>query len=40
MGEAERLQAAGFAGYLAKPYREEQLLETIRTVLARANQTA
>lgn len=40
MGEAERLQAAGFAGYLAKPYREEQLLETIRIVLARANQTA
>ncbi|MET4074767.1 PAS domain S-box protein [Hymenobacter sp. UYCo722] len=39
-GEAERLQAAGFAGYLAKPYREEQLLEVIRTVLARANQAA
>ena len=39
-GEAERLQAAGFAGYLAKPYREEQLLDTIRTVLARANQAA
>ena len=33
-GEAERLQASGFAGYLSKPYREEQLLETIRTVLA------
>ncbi|GAB3731070.1 hypothetical protein GCM10027594_13060 [Hymenobacter agri] len=39
-GEAERLQAAGFAGYLAKPYREEQLLQTIRTVLARHNQVA
>ncbi|MCI1186687.1 PAS domain S-box protein [Hymenobacter sp. DH14] len=39
-GESERLQAAGFAGYLAKPYREEQLLETIRTVLARTNQAA
>ena len=39
-GEAERLQETGFAGYLAKPYREEQLLETIRAVLARANQTA
>ena len=34
-GEAERLQAAGFAGYLAKPYREEQLLETMQAVLAR-----
>ena len=34
-GESERLQAAGFAGYLTKPYREEQLLETIQTVLAR-----
>ncbi|MBF9238614.1 PAS domain-containing protein [Hymenobacter sp. BT683] len=33
-GEAERLQASGFAGYLAKPYREEQLLETMHTVLA------
>ena len=33
-GEAERLQAAGFAGYLAKPYREEQLLTIIQTVLA------
>ena len=40
VGETERLQAAGFAGYLSKPYREEQLLETIRTVLARANQAA
>jgi PAS domain S-box-containing protein len=40
VGEAERLQHAGFAGYLAKPYREEQLLETIRTVLARASQAA
>ncbi len=39
-GEAERLQESGFAGYLAKPYREEQLLETIRTVLARASQAA
>jgi PAS domain S-box-containing protein len=36
-GEAERLQASGFAGYLAKPYREEQLLETMHTVLARHN---
>ena len=34
-GEAERLQSSGFAGYLAKPYREEQLLDTIRTVLSR-----
>jgi PAS domain S-box-containing protein len=34
-GEAERLQASGFAGYLSKPYREEQLLETMRAVLAR-----
>ena len=39
-GEAERLQAAGFAGYLAKPYREDQLLETIRAVLAHARQAA
>jgi PAS domain S-box-containing protein len=36
-GEAERLQASGFAGYLAKPYREEQLLDTMRAVLARHN---
>jgi len=35
-GEAERLRAAGFAGYLAKPYREAQLLETMHTVLAAA----
>lgn len=34
-GESERLQASGFAGYLSKPYREEQLLETIQAVLAR-----
>ena len=34
-GEAERLHAAGFAGYLAKPYREEQLLATIQMVLNR-----
>ncbi|WP_210520260.1 PAS domain-containing hybrid sensor histidine kinase/response regulator [Hymenobacter terricola] len=33
-GEAERLTASGFAGYLAKPYREEQLLETMQAVLA------
>ncbi|MBF9219720.1 PAS domain S-box protein [Hymenobacter ruricola] len=33
-GEAERLMAAGFDGYLAKPYREEQLLETMQAVLA------
>jgi CheY-like chemotaxis protein/HPt (histidine-containing phosphotransfer) domain-containing protein len=39
-GEAERLQASGFAGYLAKPYREEQLLETMQTVLARQNHAA
>ena len=38
-GEAERLQASGFAGYLAKPYREEQLLKTIQAVLTRHNQT-
>ncbi|HEX8327938.1 MAG TPA: PAS domain S-box protein [Hymenobacter sp.] len=37
-GESERLQAAGFAGYLAKPYREEQLLEIMHTVLATHNQ--
>ncbi|WP_070730326.1 PAS domain-containing hybrid sensor histidine kinase/response regulator [Hymenobacter lapidarius] len=34
-GEAERLAAAGFAGYLAKPYREEQLLQAMQAVLAR-----
>ncbi|UOQ98977.1 PAS domain-containing protein [Hymenobacter sp. 5317J-9] len=34
-GEAERLKASGFAGYLAKPYREEQLLEIMQEVLAR-----
>ena len=34
-GEAERLQAAGFDGYLAKPYREEQLLKTMHAVLTR-----
>ena len=39
-GEAERLQASGFAGYLAKPYREEQLLETMHDVLARHNQAS
>jgi CheY-like chemotaxis protein/HPt (histidine-containing phosphotransfer) domain-containing protein len=39
-GEAERLQAAGFAGYLAKPYREEQLLETMQAVLARQTAAA
>ena len=39
-GEAERLLASGFAGYLTKPYREEQLLETIRTVLAATAQAA
>ena len=39
-GEAERLQASGFAGYLAKPYREEQLLETMQAVLARHNQVS
>ena len=33
-GEAERLQAVGFAGYLTKPYREMQLLQTIQAVLA------
>jgi PAS domain S-box-containing protein len=33
-GEAERLQSSGFDGYLAKPYREEQLLNVMRTVLA------
>ena len=37
-GEAERLQASGFAGYLAKPYREEQLLETMQAVLVRRSQ--
>ncbi len=39
-GEAERLQASGFAGYLAKPYREEQLLDTIRTVLSHGAEAA
>ncbi|MGY3089116.1 PAS domain S-box-containing protein [Hymenobacter sp. UYAg731] len=39
-GEAERLQASGFAGYLAKPYREEQLLETMHAVLARHHQVS
>jgi len=38
-GEAERLQANGFAGYLAKPYREDQLLETMQTVLASQGRT-
>ena len=38
-GEAERLQAAGFAGYLAKPYREEQLLDTMNAVLSCAKPT-
>ena len=38
-GEAERLQATGFAGYLAKPYREEQLLETMQAVLTRQSPT-
>ena len=38
-GEAERLQASGFAGYLAKPYREEQLLETMHAVLAHRART-
>ena len=33
-GEAERLRAAGFAGYLTKPYREEQLFETMHAALA------
>jgi CheY-like chemotaxis protein/HPt (histidine-containing phosphotransfer) domain-containing protein len=39
-GEAERLKAAGFAGYLTKPYREEQLLETMNTVLKSQQQSA
>ena len=39
-GEAERLQANGFDGYLSKPYREEQLLETMQTVLAQHTTTA
>ncbi len=39
-GEAERLQAAGFAGYLSKPYREEQLLEAMRAVLTRPGRLA
>ena len=39
-GEAERLRAAGFAGYLAKPYREEQLLHAIQTVLEHHNHAA
>ncbi|MBH8558047.1 PAS domain-containing hybrid sensor histidine kinase/response regulator [Hymenobacter negativus] len=40
VGEAERLQASGFAGYLAKPYREEQLLETMHAVLASHRQVS
>ena len=32
-GEAERLRQAGFAGYLAKPFHEQQLLAALRTVL-------
>ena len=32
-GEAERLRAVGFADYLAKPFRENQLIEIIRKVL-------
>ncbi len=39
-GEAERLRASGFAGYLAKPYREEQLLETMQAVLAHHSQAS
>jgi CheY-like chemotaxis protein/HPt (histidine-containing phosphotransfer) domain-containing protein len=39
-GEAERLTANGFAGYLAKPYREEQLLETMHAVLTSHDQAA
>ena len=35
-GGAMRLLAAGFAGYLTKPYREEQLLDLIRTVIHRS----
>jgi CheY-like chemotaxis protein/HPt (histidine-containing phosphotransfer) domain-containing protein len=33
-GEAERLLATGFDGYLAKPYKEEQLLDVLRSVLS------
>ena len=32
-GEAERLLSTGFNGYLAKPYKEEQLLDVLRSVL-------
>ena len=32
-GEAERLRKAGFAGYLTKPYRAEQLNELLQSVL-------
>lgn len=39
-GEAERLPASGFAGYLANPCRGEQLLETMQAVLARQSQAA
>ncbi|GAC1597525.1 MAG: hypothetical protein NVS3B25_22650 [Hymenobacter sp.] len=39
-GEADRLLAAGFAGYLTKPYREEQLLKTIQAVQARQHRMA
>jgi PAS domain S-box-containing protein len=31
-GEAERLLASHFNGYLAKPYKEDQLLEVLQTV--------
>ncbi|MDO7877659.1 PAS domain S-box protein [Hymenobacter sp. ASUV-10] len=33
-GEAERLLSTGFNGYLAKPYKEEQLLDVLRSVLS------
>ena len=36
-GEAKRLHAAGFDGYLAKLYREEQLLHSTQTVLHSRN---
>ncbi len=34
-GDAERLEEAGFAGYLVKPVRQRQMLDTISLALGR-----
>ncbi|MCB2376484.1 PAS domain S-box protein [Hymenobacter sp. BT635] len=39
-GEAERYRAAGFDGYLSKPFREEELFRTLTQVLARPHPAA